>query len=92
MNSIRDARRSEVLLLRNMITAKQLSLLEELRQLYPISVTMPGPRYSIRGLVLPDKDFTALAVREECREMPSCVMERISRAPVVFISPPVPLF
>jgi hypothetical protein len=49
-----------VLLLRNLITAKQLSLLHELRGLYPISTVQPGPRYTIRGLLLPERDFNTL--------------------------------
>jgi hypothetical protein len=60
MNTEVEIMRSEVLLLRNLITAKQLSLLHELRGLYPIATLQPGPRFTIRGLLLPDRDFHTL--------------------------------
>ncbi len=46
--------------LRGMVAAKQLSLLAELRSLYPIAEQDKGRRWSIRGCVLPsERDFAS---------------------------------
>ena len=51
--------KEDVSTLRSLITAKQLSLLSELRTLYPIQEQEKGKRYTIRGIVLPsEKDFS----------------------------------
>lgn len=55
--------RGEVALLRCMVSAKQLSLLAELRAVYPIVEVSRGSAYTIRGLLLPDKDYATLPVR-----------------------------
>lgn len=48
-------------LLRKLLTAKQLSLISELRSLYPIVEIERGRVYTIRGLTLPDaRDLAAL--------------------------------
>jgi len=63
-----EAVRGEVGLLRTLITAKQLSLLAELRALYPIEEIMTergGRTYTVRGLQLPSKDLHLVPVR--CR-------------------------
>lgn len=56
--------RSEVSLLRTLITAKQLSLIADLRQLYPIAEVERGRQYSIKGLSMPHRDNFHL-LREE---------------------------
>lgn len=60
-----EAVRGEVGLLRTLLTAKQLSLLAELRSLYPIEEVLlerGGRAYAIRGLHLPSRDLHALPV------------------------------
>ena len=57
--------RGEVSLLRTLITSKQLSLVAELRALYPIQEAERGRQYTIRGLSMPHRDsFGALRVRK----------------------------
>lgn len=68
-----EAVRGEVGLLRTLLTAKQLSLLAELRSLYPIEEVLlerGGRAYAIRGLHLPSRDLHALPVSSN----PSCVL------------------
>ena len=60
MDAKTDDARAEVSLLRNLVSAKQLSLLAELRTLYPIVEVERGRRYTIRGIALPDRDLTSL--------------------------------
>jgi hypothetical protein len=48
-----------------LVTAKQLSLLSELRSLYPIQEQEKGKRYSIRGIVLPHESAFASAPEEQ---------------------------
>lgn len=55
-----EAVRSGVALLRNLMSAKQLSLLAELRALYPIGEVVRGHEYTIRGIALPDRDLHLL--------------------------------
>ena len=52
--------RSQLSLVHTLLAAKRLSLLSELRQLYPIAEIEPGRRYTIRGISLPDRDLTSL--------------------------------
>lgn len=60
---VRAGCRSEIGLLKNLISAKQLSLLADLRALYPISKAEREGVYTIRNLELPDKDITSHQVR-----------------------------
>ena len=52
--------RGEVSLLRTFVTAKQLSLIAELRALYPIQEAERGRQYTIRGLLMPHRDSFAV--------------------------------
>jgi len=51
---------AETQLLRSLLTAKQLSLLSELKVLYPIKESDGGTRYTIRGIHLPNGDGASL--------------------------------
>ena len=55
-----DGVRDEASLLCHFVSAKRLSLLAELRALYPIVEVERARRYTVRGIVLPDRDLTAL--------------------------------
>lgn len=55
-----EGARSSLSVVRTLITAKQISLLHELRSLYPIVELEAGRRYTIRGIALPDRDLTSL--------------------------------
>jgi len=58
-----ESARGELGLLRTLQSAKQLSLLSELRALYPIEEIVPekgGRTYTIRGLHLPSRDLAAV--------------------------------
>jgi hypothetical protein len=52
--------RGEVTLLKNLMSAKQLSLLAELRALYPIVEILKNKEYSIRGTKIPDRELQTL--------------------------------
>jgi hypothetical protein len=58
-------RHDAVLSVQGLVTAKQLSLLSELRSLYPIQEQEKGKRYSIRGIVLPHESAFASAPEEQ---------------------------
>jgi hypothetical protein len=56
MDTAIEGVRGEVSLLSTLISAKQLALVADLRQLYPISEMERGRTYSIRGLSMPHRD------------------------------------
>jgi hypothetical protein len=58
-------RHDAVLSVHGLITAKQLSLLSEIRSLYPIQEQEKGKRYSIRGIVLPHESAFSTAPEEQ---------------------------
>lgn len=62
-----DNARDEALLLRTMVSAKQLSLLSELRSIYAISEPEKGKVYKIRGITLPlgDEIITSKVPEEQ---------------------------
>ena len=58
-------RHDAVLTVQGLVTAKQLSLLSEVRSLYPIQEQEKGKRYSIRGIVLPHESSFSSAPEEQ---------------------------
>ena len=58
-------RRDEVGVLHGLVAAKRLSLLAELRALYPIQEQEKGKRYAVRGIVLPPEAGFAGAPEEQ---------------------------
>lgn len=59
------SKKDELSVLRTLVTAKQLSLLAELRGLYPIQEQEKGKRYAIRGIVLPSEREFGSAPEEQ---------------------------